>query len=182
MAAGFGERWQGECNAGGKPREWRGYSGKNWRLPPVNYCSMFNRIHSSPLSLSMQLPSVAPHKHNFSSDSDAFDNKTMQIFLKFPGGKITPMEFPEVPFLADVKRSLCRNGCLSSQNLMNSRFLLQGRALSNSRPLSNGDVVFIVPRLLGGVTPRGQMDTENQEPVPRPFPFFEEEPFAFGNR
>ena len=129
----------------------------------------------------MQLPSVAPHTHTFSSDSDAFDDKTMQIFLKFPGGKITLMEFPEVPFLADVKQSLCRSGCLSSQSLINSRFLLQGRALSNSRPLSNGDVVFIVPRLLGGVTPRGQMDTENQEPLPRPFPF-EEEPFAFGNR
>ncbi len=145
---------------------------------------MFNRILSKPISSTTQIPSGAPHKQNFSSDSDATDSNKMpmQVFLKFPGGKIALLEFLEVPFLADVKQSLTRSGCVPSQFLINSRFLLQGRALSNSHPLSNGDIICMIPRLLGGVTPRGHADAENQEPKPQPFPGYSpfnfEEPFG----
>ena len=113
----------------------------------------------------------------------------IQIFLKFPGGRITALEFKEVAFLPDVKRSLSLHGygCKSFLNSQNCYFLHQGRALSASHAIHDGDVISIVPRLLGGVTPRGQPeDRENQEPNSKLFsgfaPFNFDEPFGFGNR
>ena len=152
---------------------------------------MYNKILSNPLSFSKPIPSGASHQQNFSSDSDAIDSNKMpiQIFLKFPGGRITALEFPEVAFLPDVKRSLSLHGygCKSLLNLQNGYFLRQGRALSVSHPIHDGDIISIVPRLLGGVTPRGQPEVkENQEPNLKLFsgfaPFNFDEPFGIGNR
>jgi hypothetical protein len=136
-----------------------------------------------------QILSGASHKLNVSSDSDAIESRSMplQVFVKFPGGRIDPVDFLKIPFLADVKQSFSRHACKSSQTLQNCRFLLHGRDLSCSRPLRDGDIIFVVPRLLGGVTPRGQLDRENQEPNSQLFATFTpfhvfDEPFVFGSR
>ena len=106
---------------------------------------------------------------------------SVNVFVKFPGGRTALVQFPQVASHADVMRSLALAGYSRSQVLLNSRVLVQGRALATSQVLCDGDVMCIVPRLLGGVTPRGQPDKENHEPHANPFsPFIFEE--AFGSR
>ena len=151
---------------------------------------MYSRQLSNSISpIKKQIPSGASYKPNVSSDSDAIESSNMpiQVFVKFPGGRIAPVEFLKIPFLADVKQSISRHVCKSSSTLQNCRFLLQGRELSCSRQLCDGDIIFVVPRLFGGVTPRSQPDRENQEPNAHlcasftPFHFVDE-PFVFGSR
>jgi hypothetical protein len=150
--------------------------------------SMYNSFLANPPPFIKQNPSGASHRPIFSKDSYAIVRHTMpiQLLLKFPGGRIAALEFPDVTSLADVKRSLSRIGCHSSLNLQNSRFLRQGRALSGSHAIHNGDIICIVPRLLGGVTPRGQPDRGHQEPNSQLLsgfaPFSIDEAFGFGSR
>ena len=137
---------------------------------------MYNSLLSKTIPFPKQFSAGTSCTQNFSSDSDVIDTNTMSVnvFVKFPGGRIAVVQFPQVASHADVMRSLARAGYSQSQILLNSRVLVQGRALSPSHSLCDGDVMCIVPRLLGGVTPRGQPDKENHEPQPNPF-----NPFAF---
>lgn len=156
---------------------------------------MYNRFLLNPIPFIKRNPSGVSQQQNLSQDSDAIVQNSMpvQIFLKFPGGRIAALEFPEVTSLADVKRSLCRFGCNTSSMLQNVHFLRQGRKLDGAHPIRDGDIICIVPRLLGGVTPRGQPDRENHEPNSHlvspnsqlfsgfaPLSF--DEPFGFGSR
>lgn len=150
---------------------------------------MYSRhLSSSIYPIKKRIPSGASYKLNVSSDSDAIESSNMpiQVFVKFPGGRIAAVDFLNISFLADVKQSLSRHACKSASTLQNCRFLLQGRELSYSRPLCDGDIIFVVPRLFGGVTPRSQLDRENKEPNAHlcasftPFNF--DDPFVFGSR
>ena len=144
---------------------------------------MYNRLLSKTITFPKQFSAGSSCTQNFSLDSNAIDTNTMSVnvFVKFPGGRTAPVQFPQVASHADVMRSLALAGYSRSQVLLNSRVLVRGRALASSQLLCDGDVMCIVPRLLGGVTPRGQPDKENHEPHANPFsPFIFEE--SFGSR
>jgi hypothetical protein len=131
-----------------------------------------------------QISLVATTKQTFSNNSDAIDNNSMpiQVLVKFPGNRITAVVLTEVPSLNNLKQALLRSRLASPQSLQNSCLFSKGRSFSNSLLLHDGDVICFVPRLLGGITPRGQLEQEITEPANPSAIFSFEEPLAFGSR